>query len=255
MNGKIKTALLAAAGLAAMSTAQAQYTPNNNDLILGFTTPASTGDLQIDLGSPASIGVGGGSTVDLIANGNVQSGSSELVTQLGQNGLSINSLNWGVVGGHFTSGANLSIYSTVLHGAAAPPRPGAPGTTIGAINSAGQGINDFPGTHPNQGVVDPTIASGESWREIISPGAGSASSFASTYYNPGTITPSSGSYSVSEDLYLNTATTESLLGTLTFTSTGGLSFAPAAVPEPSTYGLIAGLGVLALAIRRQFNRA
>ncbi len=58
-----------------------------------------------------------------------------------------------------------------------------------------------------------------------------------------------------EDLYGVKAngTAASLLGTVTFDSTGPLTFNAVAVPEPATYGVLAGLGLLALCVRRQLG--
>ena len=65
-----------AASLAAIATTQAQlpvngYTSGKDELLLGFTYSSSTGDLAIDLGTPAQVGVGGSSVVDLVAHSNV----------------------------------------------------------------------------------------------------------------------------------------------------------------------------------------
>jgi hypothetical protein len=256
MTTQIKAVLLASAAVALSATAQAQlpvssYTANHNDILLGFTVPGSTGDLVIDLGTAAQIGVGGTMTVDLNLNGNVGESSAALQSEL--NGLygSMNNLQWGAVGGHMTGPLNFSIYSTVAHNAGAPFAPGAPGQIVGAINTAGQGLNDFAGSPSNQGTVNPTAGYSESWTEIVAPGTLS-SSFSSKYYNPDSTTPANFTDSQVEDLYLNTASSEQLVGYLTLFSTGNVQFTP--VPEPGAMGMVAGLGVLAMSLRRYFVR-
>ncbi len=255
MTKQIKAVMLASAAAAMAVTAQAQlpvtgYTDNHNDILIGFTKAGSTGDLVIDLGTAAQIGVGGSGAVDLNANGNVGQNSADLLSQLTGLFGSLNNVQWGAVGGHFTSGANFSIYSTVAHGVASPFAPGAPGQIMGAINTAGHALGDIGGgLTANQAVVDPTQTFGESWTEIVAPGTLS-SSFTSKYYNP-----DSSYASVSmEDLYVSTSSSQSLLGTLTLFNTGNLVFTPVAVPEPATYSLLAGMGILVLSFRRQFIR-
>jgi hypothetical protein len=254
MTKQIKAVMLASAAAAFAVSAQAQlpvsgYTDNHNDILIGFTKAGSTGDLVIDLGTASQIGVGGTGPVDLNLNGNVGQTSSDLLNQLTGLFGSTSVIQWGSVGGHFTSGANFAIYSTVAHGATAPFAPGAPGQIMGAVNTAGHALADIGGgVTANQAVVDPTQNFGESWTEIVAPGTLS-SSFSNKYYNPDSALASV----TVEDLYVSTATSQSLLGTLTFTS-GNLVFTPVAVPEPATYGALAGLGVLALSLRRQFMR-
>src|SRR5712672_977719 len=100
-----KKALLALAGMVLVSSAKAQYTVNNNDLLLGFTASTGGSDLVIDLGTPLNIGVGGTAPVDLSANVSL--------SQL--NGLfgSLNNLETGV------AGASLGkVYSTVFRNGA-----------------------------------------------------------------------------------------------------------------------------------------
>jgi hypothetical protein len=237
----VKFGSIAAAGLVSVVSAHAQlpvssYTANNDELILGFTVPGSTGDLVIDLGTATQVGVGGSTTVDLIAHNNV--GVSAAVLQGQLNGLygSMDSIQWGVVGGHYSSGLNNATYSTVPHGAAAPAVNGGPGQVAGAINTAGAGLNDFVGSPSNQGTVDPTQLFGESWTEIIAPGT-LGSSFTQRYYNPDQTT--SGSFSSGlnfqqADLYFSSASapTPVLKGVITLGSDGSLTFAPSTTTPP-----------------------
>src|SRR5689334_15103371 len=99
LNRTGQLALLAVLGLGADSTGLAQlpvssYTQNNDDLILGFTIPPSTGDLVIDLGPAAQVGVGGTNVVDLNAHGNLGVTAAELLAQLNTLYGDMNSLTW-----------------------------------------------------------------------------------------------------------------------------------------------------------------
>jgi hypothetical protein len=232
----LKYGLMAAASLAAVVSAKAQlpvgsYTPNNDEILLGFTVPGSSGDLVIDLGTATQVGVGGSTTVDLIAHNNVGISASALQSQLNSLYGTMDGLQWGLVGGHYNGPFINAVYSTVPHGAPPPGVYGAPGQVIGAINTAGQGLNDFAGTPSNQGTVDPTQGFGESWTEIIAPGTLS-SSFSLKYYNPNSTTPggfsSGGPNFQMEDLYFSsaTATNPVLKGVITLGSDGSLTFAP-----------------------------
>src|SRR6516162_6992526 len=57
----LKVGAITFTGLTVVISAQAY---SDNDLILGFTTATSTGDLVVNLGQPAAVGVGGSTTVD-----------------------------------------------------------------------------------------------------------------------------------------------------------------------------------------------
>jgi len=243
---KMALAAVAASALAA-TAAHAQYNNNANELLLGFTTAASTGDLVIDLGTASSITSLSGTT-DLNAHGNTGFSASALAAALGQNGLSINGLTWGVVGGSSPNAANQDIFFTVAHGA---PKPSAfPNYTgVADVDSAGFSI-----TSGKNAVVDPTQGTGTSFSEAIAAAGGSGSFVTDTGKTPTTKTPASGAFSVSEDLYESIKGSSSTVfeGTFTFDNLGNFSFTP--VPEPATYGLLAGLGLLALTVRRQFTR-
>ena len=162
------------------------YTENNDELVLGFTIPPSTGDLVIDLGTATQVGVGGTTVVDLIANNNVGESAAALLAQL--NGLygNMDSLEWGVVGGHFRSTSDWAVYCTVPHGSPAPVI-GTAGTLISAANTAGSMI-DGSGSVANQQVVDPTQGYETSWTEQI---ASPTSIWQKNASNPDSTTPSS----------------------------------------------------------------
>jgi len=241
-----KKALFALAGMALVSSAKAQYTPNNNDLLLGFTSASHGSDLIIDLGGPSSIGVGGSATVDLSSDVSL----AQLNTLFG----SLNNLETGV------AGASLGkVYSTVLRngaGVASDPNTLTPAPILGNssiggqarlnINTAGSDI-----ISSNQAVV--AHGDGTEWSAQIS---GTGNSLAVNYNNPDTVTPASFNGSVFEDLYLATTSSSTYLGYFTLNSNAGLSFTPSATvaPEPSSYALFgAAAGLSLLSIRRKFS--
>jgi hypothetical protein len=247
MHQLTKKALLALAGMALVSSAKAQYAPNNNDLLLGFTSASHGSDLIIDLGGPSSIGVGGSAPVDLSSDVSL----SQLNTLFG----SLNNLETGV------AGASLGkVYSTVLRngaGVASDPNTLTPAPILGNssigtqarlnINTAGSDI-----ISGNQAVV--AHGDGTEWSVQISGTGGN--SMAVNYNNPDTVTPASFNGSVFEDLYVATTASSTYLGYFTLNSNAGLSFTPSATvaPEPSSYALFgAAAGLSLLSIRRKLS--
>jgi hypothetical protein len=240
-----KLGSLLAASLAVVATTQAQlpvngYTSGKDELLLGFTYSSSTGDLAIDLGTPAQVGVGGSSAVDLIAHNNVGESAAALRAQLITLYGSLNSLQWGVVGGHYRNTTDNAIYMTVPHLAAAPV-VGNPGPLRSAADAIGQGLSDFSGVTTNQGIVDPTRQYGESWTEQA---ASPASVWQKNAQSPISATPSTFSsggvnYQMA-DLYVRTtgiANQPVYQGFFTLGNDGSLTFTPAAgiaVPSATT---------------------
>ena len=250
MNQLTQKALITLAGLALVSSAKAQYTPNNNDLLLGFTSSTGASDLIIDLGTPSNIGVGGTTVVGL--------GSDVSLTQLNTLFGSLNNLETGVVGASLGK-----VYSTVFRNGpdnfASPnsltPAPILGNPTIGNqarlnINTAGADI-----TSGNQAVV--LKGDGTEWSAQISATIGNT--LAANFNNPDSITPAnfvSSGGSLYEDLYVSTTSSSTYLGYFTLNGNAGLSFTPSATvaPEPSSYALFgAAAGLSLLSIRRKFS--
>ncbi len=245
MNRLVKTAALAALGVAMGTTAKAQY--NANDLILGFTKTGAANDYVIDLGNAnTTVGVGGSTVHDL-------SGDFSLATLSAQFG-GLNGASMGVAGGNGAT-AGRDLYYTELRGAlGTPPVPGstAPGSL--ASTPIANGANDVSAVA--NGLP---LSAGQS----ATPAQGNASSWSTAVVNFGIDTgrnpmsQANGSL-IYEDLYRGTpngAFAYDGFFTLDTSGSGSLTFTPAAtaVPEPSTYGMLAGAGLLALSLRRQFT--
>jgi len=250
------TLMLGAVGaLLASQSVQAAYVAN--DLILGFNQGNGTGpnDYIVDLGNANSaVGVGG----------------SQQVTLGAFNGATFNSLYGGFSGG-VTMGAaggqglltGRDLYYTVLRsggagvasvaGSTAPaPLASTPmangvnqiATMVNGLGLSAGGSANVPQSDPNSwfnNVLDPLNANTFVSKTGRNPNAGDTS--ASVLY---------------EDLYRGTPNGAfTYLGYFAFdSSSGSLVFTPSAfvpVPEPSTYGLIAGSGLLLLTLRRQIK--
>jgi hypothetical protein len=229
----VKGAVLAGIAVAAVSSAQAQYASlggayASGDAVAGFTT-GSGNDLIVNLGAISSL-----------ANGEQWNLSTLLGTGSGDAGFSsLNSLDWGVLG-IVGSGRNFTSYSTVL-----PVGPsGVNASDSGELNTLFGGIN-------NSEVIS---ASGStSWYNNVQT-ANSGNSSAPYSYLLGSadsITPASGTFDQDAKWYAGTGAQPE---GFSLSSSGILTYGTA-VPEPGTYGFFAGVGMLLLAVRRQFARA
>src|SRR5581483_87211 len=97
INRAVKLALLATAGVASHAMA------GSTDLVLGITGNGATSDAVFDLGSAASVGVGGTAVVDLIDSRGA--GFSET----GLSGAQFQSILSATFGSGIPNGANLTV--------------------------------------------------------------------------------------------------------------------------------------------------
>jgi hypothetical protein len=228
MKNSMKMALVAAAGLAVATSAQAQYA---GDLIVGFTA-GSGNDLVFDLGTVASL-----------HNGET---FSALTALLG--GYTLSTVQWGVVGNTLNSGGRTTdnqIFTTTA-GKTFPPASASSSTYASAQTAVGAIWGTAVSGAGQHFTVAANAASGNSWFEqTVSPST--TTQYKNAYENPNvTGLTSDVLWSVDDQ---GGATAE--LGTFTLNSAGVFTFNTVAVPEPATYGVLAGLGLLALSIRRQ----
>jgi len=260
----VSKTMLAAVGCALLSQA-AQAAPD--DLVLGFTLSGAPNDYIVNLGPGSGIGAGGGAVVDLTSGFGFS--SATLISTFGSANVA-NGLNMGVVGGAATGlpGQDLWVTQVRAGGAGNAATPGS--ALQGALTSSGSSGSPFP-----NGVLSGTGLTAGNGTTFS---AADASSFTSLIYNGnpnfvgtmGGLSPAgttAGSV-VYEDLYREVDQgggrgglqgNWAYQGYLTLDLSGGtsqlLTFTPAAVavPEPSTYGLIAGAGLLVLSLRRQLG--
>lgn len=229
MKTLLNGALLTLLGLAAASTAQAQWA--NSDLILGFTGSSSGNDVLFDIGTPSSIGVGKtGVTTDI---------SSTVSFSLWNGG---GYSQFGVVG--YSSGTSAGIYSTTA--------PGFTPNTVGN-KSAYQGINltiqdtgsliDGSGNPANSAVV--STSNPNSWSANMSnPGF-------NTYYNDyGSPNSPLAGNSGTASLYFakDDGSAPQYLGSF---SISGSDLTFTAAPEPGTCALLGLAGLVAIAFHRR----
>lgn len=224
----------------------------NNDLILGFSDTSATEDYVIDLGAESGFA---GQTSVLNLSGDVSTSTYNSAF-----GGSLNNVTAGVVGGT-TSSTGFNFMTTVRSGAGVASSPmsltpaqtsTADGGTMSSSTAKQIGVNA-------EGVTIGTVANSDatfSWTQKVINYSGSQASF-----NPNTTL----SGTVYEDLWSqknSSVSTESYLGYFTFNFTDPNSpvvtwtsaAASVAVPEPATYGLLAGAGLFLVALRRQFGQ-
>jgi len=227
----IKGALLAGITVAAVSSAQAQYAApySGGDAIAAFGT-GSGNDLIVNLGLESSLYNGESWSLGSLLTGNLALGA--------------NTPSWAVV----AEDAN-NVYTTTLHGAAAPNAVGDFNGATGAIDDIGNNITASTG--------------------IANPSSSGINSFSQQNNVNNNSTVLANEYGVVGGAWSSTHTVQDFwaadqfgdnpskagLYTFTLAANGTLTYGSVAVPEPATYGLLAGAGLLLLAVRRQIVRA
>ena len=240
MKNLYKAALLAALGLGTIASAQAQFTYSGtpqsgggatyaSDLILGFTS-TSGNDTEFNLGTETSL-----------VNGETWNLSSILTSY------NLSTVDWGVVGTVTTGHLSYLTYNDAVNGDNLPVLTG-----VGAWNNINTANKTIYNNSFTSAAVDSaaTIAasSSASWNsETVNPTLG-------TQYQNENVNPNLAGDGAIDFWVQNEGTgTDSVLGQFSLASDGVVTFNVAAVPEPATYGLLAGAGLLIVALRRQFS--
>lgn len=250
MKNTYKFALVAALGIATATGAQA------SDLLLGFNDaagPASAqNDLVIDMGSLSSYTT---TAAGVVANGTYDAALfNSFAAAFGSDPNYANHVAAGAVGGSTTAGAAALVQTA--------PKGGLPVWTsansasfLNAATAAGSPvIGEYSSAGPGGGAYG--------WSQVIaaSPtvqGNAPGGNLAGDSVNP--MANLSGGVLV-EALYASTGSGSrgftpsswSELGTLTIDMNAQtITYIGVAVPEPSAYGLVAGAGLLVVALRRQ----
>lgn len=253
MKNTYKVTLLIALGLASVSTVKAQ------DLILGFNDAAGPSNAQNDYAIDLGL-TGNALLADAAANNGTYNLSGAVVsafnttsftaaTAFGNDANALSDVAAGVVGGGNVVGGLTYTFQTSL--AANPPFASPSAQALAAANTA------IGGTAT--GVYSSTTSGGWTYGIATSPTAlgANGNNVAADTGNPlgqltsgvldltlwddtktGGLHPSAGAWVDDGTLAINLNN-----DTVEFTS----------VPEPSTFGLFAGAGLLAVALRRQFS--
>jgi hypothetical protein len=233
MKSSYKLALLAALGLASVTAAHAQaYNDGSStqpgDLIVGVYQPGATSTEVIDLGAFTSL-----------VNGQTWNLSSGLSTA----GITLSSTGFFGVVGDFSnpSGAD-SVYSTLANGT---PSKINGNSAFSSIDSGFSTIAIGP-----ESIGSQNLSGGNDWKTSADPTV-SGTAAASLGYSPDVaVTSGAKLWTINDD---NSAPT--LDGTFTLNTTSDvLTFNAVAVPEPTTYGLVAGAGLLIVSLRGKFSR-
>ncbi len=262
MNKHIMKALLVTAGAALVSQA-ANAASSAGDLILGFDTVSggsvtSTDDLLVDLGNISNYtGLTSPTVITKFTGADLSTSAS----------LSLNNLSWAVGGESPTQGgANVTPYNVYLSRATSAPGLSTAWTADGSDNSSVGGtlttLENNEGTalgdSPNAFAQNASVASsfgkelGANYNYSGSWGGSTSQKTSSTFTSGGTQYSYLDLYSVLSNNDVDPGTAGTLLGTFRLGSDASLEFIP--VPEPTTYGLVAGAGLLVLCLRSQFRR-
>ena len=258
MKSILKKAVLASAGLALASTSALAQTSTyaDQDVLLSFRKAGTQNDLIVDLGSVSAF---------------TQTSSFDLGTKafndailLSIFGGSLNGVVWSVWAGNNTTGGGNQNW---LSGASST---GWSGSTLVGTKSVASAINSYGGNNINPAQVFSTQVPGNP-TEYTTP---TSSSFSFTTYqgNAGKVngTFSQGSTDIGNGVTFGTigyftditgtkgGGSSVVLGDFTFNALTGDGMwngaDQVAAPEPGTYGILAGAGLLALSLRRQFTR-
>ena len=260
MNKLAKVALITAISALGVTAARAQNP--SGELILGFTSPTATLDYVVDLGNINSLGDQTthhlGSSIDLTQFGTGQAGKANFG--------SVNGTFAGVViGNQIGIPGDLAGISVVRNGAAFNPTSPAAGSSdvLPTLNPP-SGNNVTAASTDVASLLLGNPAQTATFSFSTQSGLGNAGSFANnlqfdprSQFNGTTLT-----FDLFESTRLanvgrgTVATPYQYFGTLVLDLTGPNAVADfTAVPETSTYGLMAGAGLLLVLVRRQFAGA
>lgn len=277
---------LSGAALATVSTAQAQIsTYSQDDLLLNFrnATTTSDSDVLVDLGNintfVAAVAALPGGTAALDSGTGITPtpGYTSTFTSSGVLGVvgtpsTGNQVGFSVAGSDQTS-KTIYLSRVISTGSLIP---GTPSSQVSSINQ-GKTVNDIAnigltgetGTALTGGALGSTavVASGTAGSYQLEAEASTSLPAVISYGGTQGITSGNGGaieglQTGSGDIYealwtvpVSGSGTPSFDGYFTFQPDGEVDFTttPTAVPEPTTYGMLAGLGLLALAARRQFR--
>lgn len=246
MKNSYKALLLAALGLSAATAAQAQGLPSTSSVLLGFTDTATTATAQNDY----VLSIGTADQFNTTANLSGSLSSSSL------------SAGFGSVDTGYLNDVNVGLYS---------------GANSGTVFGLGS-VTTFAGVNvagiKGAGSLVPTVDLGEysaaqdssTWTTVVEkdPATGAGTSLTGSIAEDagnimGTVNNGTVSLAVYQDVVSGTTRspiyTVTEEGTLTVdlnSDTWSFQGANVAVPEPTTYGLLAGAGLLVVSLRRQF---
>ena len=257
MNKIATTAVLAIAAALFTQGARGQ-SYNDDDLILGFNLNGGASDYVINLGSSSTI-VGGSSVVDLSGSFNRSTFNSLWASPTGP--------RVGVVGG--ANSTSVDVFQTATRGggvgasAAVKGSEAVPATINITTKSKLQGdLGALIAANLTLSTAGSSVV--DSSKNYTSKIAGSTIGGTTTWWGQQSVNPQS-TFDVTgivyEDLFFGTAGgAYSYQGYFTIDlsgSSGSITFTPkdlVAVPEPRTYGIIAGAGLLWLTLRGKFGR-
>lgn len=269
MNKLTKISLLAMGAAMVTQALQAQTATGistANDLILGFTSqaPGVTQDYVLDLGAVPT-------------SSNVQLGGISLSTfnTVFGSAATAGTVNVGVIGGGTDpNSGNSQIFTTTLRSGALATTAGA-GTETAPYKASGNPISQASNYGSSLALGNVAQSASASWSSSITtgPGVGTIGTAQNSFTgylphtsghtdNPMVTLPGSETVTLDiwNDIANNTgANTWTYVGDLQLDLSGSTlnaTFDPTvtSVPEPSTYGLMAGFGLLALGFRHQFSR-
>jgi hypothetical protein len=258
---------LALTGLSAHAQTAINY--NDGDLILDFSQAVANDDVEVDIGNLATLQANSGGSAFSLGNF-----SSDITAAGG----SLNSLSFSVIGQQFNQNGSINAGTLYLSQKQSGVNPNTPPTDLTLGNQslatgkvlAIEGL-DATGNPATKGLLPWSASFGTSPTTALIPTSGlqkgnsytviTSTGFAGAPANVKNTTPASFTSSVISDLFTYDPTTAGsgnpsvYDGYFTFNSTGEVDFtSPAPVPEPATYGMLAGAGLLVVAFSKQLRR-